>query len=219
MMAMPEPAGSRRPLHPHVRRHTRMVATMRLALPATAALLLACLAFWTQFSGGDGLFRLTLRQGIREEFSTLTMSNPHFDGVDQQQRPFSVSALKATQLDKTGEVIELDVPEADITMDNGAWLAINADSGRFMRLAQKLDLDGAVSLFHDQGFELHTRDVKVDLAASSAHTDQPVQGQGPSGNLTADGLDLTDGGKRILLLGHAHLSLYAGDQLSEAPKP
>jgi len=219
MMAMPQPAGPRRPLHPHVRRHTRMVLTMRLALPALAALLLACLAFWTQFGGESGLFRLTFNPGHREEFSALTMSNPHFEGVDQQQRPFSVMARKAIQMDKSGDVMELEAPEADVTTQDGAWLAINADSGRFMRVAQKLDLDGAVSLFHDQGFELHTSDVEVDLAASSAHTNRPVQGQGPSGNMTADGLDVFDGGKRIVLLGHAHVSIYGGDQLTEAPKP
>ncbi len=219
MMAMPEPGGPRRALHPHARRHTRMVVTMRLALPALAAVLLACLALWTRFGGDSGLFRLTLDPGHAEEFSSLTMSNPHFEGVDQQQRPFSVSAQKAIQMDKTGDVMELEAPEADVTMDSGAWLAINADSGRFMRMAQKLDLDGAVSLFHDQGFELHTSDVRIDLAASSAHTDRPVQGQGPSGNMTAEGLDLFDGGKRIVLLGHAHLFIYGGDQLTEAPKP
>lgn len=219
MMAMPEPAGSRRPLHPHVRRHTRMVLTMRLALPALAAVLLACLAIWTQIGGQSGLFRLTFNPGHREEFSALTMSNPHFEGVDEQERPFSVMAKRAIQMDSVGDVIELEAPEADVTMESGAWLAINADSGRFMRKAQKLDLDGAVSLFHDQGFELHTSDVQVDLAASSAHTDRPVQGQGPSGNMTADGLDVFDGGKRVVLLGHAHLIIYGGDQLTEAPKP
>jgi lipopolysaccharide export system protein LptC len=218
-MAVPEPAGPRRPLHPHVRRHTRMVVTMRLALPAMAALLLACIAFWTRFSGDSGLFRLAFNPGHREEYSALTMSNPHFQGVDQQQRPFSVMAKRATQMDETGDVMELESPEADVTMDSGAWLAINADSGRFMRKDQKLDLDGAVSLFQDQGFELHTRDVRVDLAASSAHTDRPVQGQGPSGDMTADGLDVFDGGKQIMLLGHAHLTIYDGDQLTEAPKP
>lgn len=219
MMAMPEPAGSRRPLHPPVRRHTRMVLTMRLALPALAAVLLACLAIWTQIGGQSGLFRLTFNPGHREEFSALTMSNPHFEGVDEQERPFSVMAKRAIQMDSVGDVIELEAPEADVTMESGAWLAINADSGRFMRKAQKLDLDGAVSLFHDQGFELHTSDVQVDLAASSAHTDRPVQGQGPSGNMTADGLDVFDGGKRVVLLGHAHLIIYGGDQLTEAPKP
>ena len=219
MMAVPQPAGPRRPLHPHVRRHTRMVVTMRLALPALAAVLLASLAVWTQFGGDSGLFRMTFNPSHREEFSALTMSNPHFEGVDQQQRPFSVMAQKAIQMDKAGDVMDLEAPEADVTVDNGAWLAINADSGRFMRIAQKLDLDGAVSLFHDQGFELHTRDVQVDLGASSAHTSQPVQGQGPSGNMTADGLDVLNGGKRIILLGHAHLTIYGGDQLTEAPKP
>jgi lipopolysaccharide export system protein LptC len=219
MMAIPQPAGSRRALHPHARRHTRMVVTMRLALPALAALLLTALAVWTQYGSDSGLFRVSLNQGLREQLSMLTMRNPHFEGVDQQQRPFSVMAQKAIQMDKAGDVMELQAPEADVTMDSGAWLAINADSGRFMRIAQKLNLYGAVSLFHDQGFELHTSDVLIDLAASSAHTDRPVQGQGPSGTMTADGLDVFDGGKRVVLLGHAHLFIYGGAQLTEAPKP
>ena len=40
--------GPRRPLPPHVRRHTYMVTIMRLALPVLAAVLLASLALWSK---------------------------------------------------------------------------------------------------------------------------------------------------------------------------
>ncbi len=217
MMAL-QPVLPRRPLHPHVRRHTRMVVTMRYALPVTAALLLTALTLWTQLGGDSGLFRLAASRMLAGLPDSLTMSNPRFDGIDAKQRPFSVSAQLASQADKDGNVIDLTSPEADVTIDGGAWLSINAESGRYLRKEQKLDLNGAVSLFHDQGFELHTRDVQVDLATSSARSAQPVQGQGPSGNLVADGMVVQDGGKRVFLLGRSKVVLYGGDQLSEVPK-
>jgi lipopolysaccharide export system protein LptC len=213
-----QPVLPRRPLHPHVRRHTRMVVTMRYALPVTAALLLTAITLWTQLGGDSGLFRLAAGRMLAGLPDSLTMSNPRFDGIDQKQRPFSVFAQLASQADKDGNVIDLTSPEADVTIDGGAWLAINAESGRYLRKEQKLDLNGAVSLFHDQGFELHTRDVQVDLATSTARTAQPVQGQGPSGNLAADGMVVQDGGKRVFLLGRSKVMLYGGDQVSEAPK-
>ena len=83
----------------------------------------------------------------------------------------------------------------------------------FTSLAEKLlDLDGAVNLFHDKGYEMHTRDVRVNLAQSKAISKHAVQGQGPAGDLTAEGIEVLDGGKRVLLLGRSHLVLNSSDQ-------
>jgi lipopolysaccharide export system protein LptC len=140
--------------------------------------------------------------------------------LDDKKRPFSVSAGKATQADRDADVIVLAGPQADITLEDGAWLTLTADSGRYRRAAQLLDLNGQVNLFHDQGYELHTRDVHIDLAKGSAVSSAAVDGQGPSGELTAQGMEVTDGGKRIHFLGHAHLTFYDESQLSAAvPKP
>jgi len=204
----------RRPLPPHLLRHSRLVAVMRLILPGLAAVLLAVLALWSRFGLDGGRLLLSMNALGPHRIDSLSMSKPHFNGIDQLKRPFSVSADQATQLDQSTDMIGLTAPQADITLENGAWVALTADRGRYQRQAQLLDLYGAVNVFHDQGYELHTRDMHVDLGAGRAVGHQHVQGQGPAGNLTADGLELSEKGEHILLTGHAHLHLYSGQELN-----
>jgi lipopolysaccharide export system protein LptC len=209
----------RRPLPPHVIRYTRMVAAMRLALPTFAALLLAALVAWSKFGLDGDRFLLAMGALGARHIESLSMNNPHFAGVDDKKRPFSLTAKQATQEDNNGDIIDLASPQADITLEDGAWLSLSSDKGRYRREARLLDLDGVVNLFHDQGYEMHTRDVRVNLAQGKAVSKNAVQGQGPAGDLTAEGIEVLDGGKRVLLLGRSHVVLNSSDQLNLTVPP
>jgi lipopolysaccharide export system protein LptC len=215
----PEPAPakrSRRPLPAHVRRHSFMVATMRLALPVIAAGLLAALALWSKLGFDTERFVLAVTTGASQRIESMSMNNAHFEGIDDKKRPFTLTAKTATQLDATGDVIDLVQPQADMTMETGAWMTVSSDKGLYHRKAQLLDLGGEVNLFQDQGYEMHTHNMHVDLGKKTATGHEAVQGQGPSGDLTAEGIQVEDGGKRLLLLGRSHLVLFASDQSSAA---
>jgi lipopolysaccharide export system protein LptC len=178
------------------------------------------LALWSQFGFDTGSFRLSVGSLGLTSADTLAMSNPHFEGMDDKKRPFSVTAARASQADSAADTIDLNAPQADMTLEDGAWLTLTADSGRYQRASQLLDLNGQVNLFHDKGYELHTRNVHIDLAKGRAVSNEAVDGQGPSGELNAQGMEVADGGKRILFLGRAHMTFYDEGQLSAAvPKP
>jgi len=210
----------RRPIPPELRRRTRIVAALRLILPAMVALLLAGLALWSRFGFDASSLHFAIDSIKLGAIDPLVMTNPHFEGIDEKKQPFSVTASSASEANSKADVVDLVGPQADITLQSGAWLTMTADTGRYYRQAQKLDLLGAVNLFHDQGYELHTRNLHIDLAANRATTNTPVDGHGPSGDLKADGLDVSDGGKRVVLLGHAQVQFYDPAQLSAmVPKP
>ncbi len=59
----------------------------------------------------------------------------------------------------------------------------------------------------------------VNLADDSAVGNQPVAGQGPSGELTAEGLEVFDSGQRVVFLGKTHMLFYSDSQMSAVPKP
>ena len=133
------------------------------------------------------------------------MLNARFDGLDEKNRPYTVTADMATQSDSDEDLIELELPKADITLEDGAWLALTARSGKYRQKSQILDLIGSVSLFHDQGFELRTEAARVDLARGVAEGNQPVQGQGSTGFIEAQGFRVLDRGARIIFTGKARL--------------
>ncbi|MDP4797014.1 MAG: LPS export ABC transporter periplasmic protein LptC, partial [Rhodospirillales bacterium] len=113
-------------------------------------------------------------------------------------------------LSLTGNVVELDSPKADILLEDNTWLVLTAKRGIFGREAEALDLVGSVVLYHDSGYEFLTEKAKIDLKKSIAEGDQPIRGQGPFGNLQAEGFRLVDKGKKIYFTGKSKLTIYPG---------
>jgi lipopolysaccharide export system protein LptC len=194
-------APRRRPGHGY----TRFVMVMKVVLPLLAAGLVVLLAVWSQFNLQETTFKLGVAELAPEQIESLNMVNARFDGIDEKNRPYSVTAELVMQEGENADTIELTQPKADITLESGAWIALTAESGNFQRRAEILDLTGGVSLFHDRGFEMHTASAQVNLAEGVASGDAPVVGQGPAGELEAEGFRVSDDGKRILFDGHARL--------------
>jgi lipopolysaccharide export system protein LptC len=196
---------------PRLRRHrpghgyTRFVTVMKLTLPMLAAGLVALLAVWSQLNLQETRFTLGVTEMAPDQIESLNMVNARFDGIDEKNRPYSVTAELVTQQGESADTIELTGPKADITLESGAWIALTATSGEYKRKAELLDLAGDVSLFHDRGFEMRTDSAQVNLAQGVASGNQPVVGQGPAGELQAEGFRVSDDGKRIQFDGHARL--------------
>jgi len=205
------PAPDRQPPRLSMRNgYSLFVGTLKVVLPALAVALILLVVVWPQLVPEDSRFRVGLSDLAPDSAGKLTMVNPRFQGVDAQDRPFSVVAQTATQEKSGADVVELDQPKADITLKDGAWLALTADHGTFDRASQTLHLDGHVSLFHDRGFEMRTETAHVDLKAGTARSDTPVAGQGPAGHLEAEGFRLEDKGGTIVFTGKSKLTLYDG---------
>ncbi len=205
---MPPFAGdeaARRRLHRPGQGYTRFVTVMKIALPMLAAGLVVMLAVWSQFNLQETRFTLGVTEMAPDQIESLNMVNARFDGIDEKNRPYSVTAELVTQAGESADTIELTGPKADITLESGAWIALTANSGAFSRKAEILDLAGDVSLFHDRGFEMHTDSAQINLAEGVASGDAPVAGQGPAGELEAQGFRVSDDGQRILFSGQARL--------------
>ena len=108
------------------------------------------------------------------------------------------------------------MPKADITTKDGTWLVLTAENGIYAREAKTLKLDGKVNLFHDHGYEFRTDRAQIDLAAGTATGNDPVEGQGAFGHLTATGFQLTNKGRTIQFRGKSKLTFYPG---TSGPKP
>ena len=97
------------------------------------------------------------------------------------------------------------MPKADLAMKNGTWIALTANSGVYNQREKLLYLEGAVNLFHDSGYEFKTEKLRVDLDAGRAVSNQRVDGQGPFGQLQAEGFYFESGGKSIFFTGKSKL--------------
>jgi lipopolysaccharide export system protein LptC len=200
------------------RGYSRFVGLMKVFLPTIAAILVLTVAIWPHLNSDKG-FRLGLSSLVVGDSGKNDVVNPRLVGVDGDNQPFTLTADLAknvsfkTQIEdfwRTAEPIELEMPKADMTLRDGSWLVLTAKSGILNPSSKKLDLEGAVNLFHDSGYEFRTARAQIDLSAGAASGNDPVEGQGPFGHLTAEGFHLKDKGKSILFTGKAKLVINPG---------
>ena len=190
--------------------YSRFVQLMKLLLPATAALLIILILVWPYLRTEDLRFRLSFAAVTANNSEDPSMVNPRYLGFDKENQAFSITADLARILADNSTVVELEMPKADITLDDGTWLVLTAQNGVFTQLEKTLTLEGAVNLFHDSGYELQTSKANVDLEKGLAKGDSAIRGQGPFGELQGDGFRLIDKGKTIVFTGKSKLVIYPG---------
>lgn len=190
--------------------YSRFVATAKRLLPVAAALVIGLVALWPHIHTKDNKFRIGISSLQDGDTGQPTMVNPRYVGTDAENRPFSITADLARNLALGSNAVDLEMPKADITMADGTWLVLTASSGHFDRMNKTLLLAGNVNLFHDRGYEIRTAKVLVDIGEGAARSTDPVDGQGPFGEMKAEGFQLLDRGATILLTGRAKVVFYPG---------
>jgi len=188
--------------------YSRFVVGMKVLLPFLALGLIVLIVIWPQLKSDD-TFRIGFSSVSLTEETGPGMDNARYVGTDENRQPYSVTADLARLATPGGSIVDLDLPKADLTLEDGSWLVLTANTGRYMRDSAVLDLEGGVNLFHDTGYEITTEALSVDLKASTAEGHVPLSGHGPFGELKAQGIKLIDKGRVIYFTGPAQLTMYA----------
>ncbi len=190
--------------------YSRFVQMMKYLLPAVAMVLVALVAVWPHLTTKDNGFRIGFSALKARETGDPSMVNARYVGSDKNDQLFSITADLVRNAMMDAATVELVMPKADITLEDGSWLVLTAETGVFKRAAKTLELAGTVNLFHDSGYEFRTEKVTIDLDNGSALGTEPVEGQGPFGDLSGEGFVLRDKGKTIIFTGKARLFIYPG---------
>lgn len=191
-------------------RYSRFVSIAKMVLPLIALILITAVLIWPHLKVTDNAFRIGFSSIKTTEGEEPSMHNARYFGADKKKQPYSITADLATALGNGVQAVELEMPKADISLEDGTWLVLTAKTGIYERSTEVIDLSGAVNLFHDTGYEFHTEEARLNLAAGTAEGHVPVDGQGPFGLLKAEGFKLYEKGKRIEFTGKAKLTLYPG---------
>jgi lipopolysaccharide export system protein LptC len=199
-------AGRVRPLpNPDGLARRRIVITLtKWLLPAAALLLLATVALWPQLDRARDTARIAF-QRMGQEVGGARVTDARYHGVDEKGRPYTVTAATAQQ--DGPDRINLTVPKADITLEDGTWLMLQARQGVYLHRSGQLDLSQAVTLYRDDGTTVVTASASVDLKNGAAASSDPTHAEGPFGMLDSEGFTLTEKGGAIQFAGPARLVL------------
>ena len=171
---------------------------MKVLLPLTAAAIAGLILAWPGAYEDPQEIALTFAETNSTDAETPGMANARYVGTDANNRPFLVTADEALQDPGKPDLINMVALQADMTLDNGVWMSVMASSGRYDRAQKTLQLAGPVNIFSDAGYEFHAQSARIDLQNNIAESDEPVQGHGPFGTLSADSFRVIDQGQRLL---------------------
>jgi lipopolysaccharide export system protein LptC len=189
--------------------HAQLMRILKIALPAAALMLILVVALWPRFLIEGGRFRILADEFGSEGLNRLSMVNARFEGTDRSDRPFTVTADRATQDLEDTDLIELIRPKADMTLEDGNLVALTAEHGLFRRDDETLKLSGGVDLVHARGYTIRTLAADINLKTGTAEGSDPVSAKGPFGAVTSQGFRVAQRGGVIVFTGNAKLILNA----------
>jgi len=205
-----QPSRARVPINAGALARRRMLVRLaKWLLPVGALALLAVIALWPEFDRAEDRGRLAFRRASQTSAEAMRLSGARYQGVDEQGRPVNVTATSAVQQEQR-DIIDLTRPRADMVTSSGAWVLLEAEKGQYAQARDHLDLEGKVTLWHDDGSTLRTEAAEIDLAAGNAEGHRPVAAQGPFGTLVSEGFRLENRGQVVVFTGKAKAVLEGG---------
>ena len=188
-------------------RRSRFVGLLKLVLPLIALCLVALVIAWPQIYSRYQGFGLSFAD-VQIDDNQLRMLNARYQGVDERNRPYVVTADSATQDPKDHKLVSLDKLNADMTLEDGGWVSLSAKSGIYHETRKFLHLTDDINVYTDRGYEFHGAVADVDFNAGTVQSDQPVQGHGPSGSINSNRMLISDKGNRLLFSNGVKVTLY-----------
>ena len=199
-----------RELHPPPprARSSRVIGLLRYLLPALALCLIALVVLWPQLIGGaGGLIAPIFANAEIDGADVMLMHNPRYVGRTRDAEPYELTAASAYVDPKKPGLIHLEQLAAELTPASRRDLRLVALTGLYNRAADKLDLDGDIALTTSDGYRFETQRARINLQAGRVVGNQPVEGWGPAGTLSADRFEIHDSGQLLRFEGRVKVTL------------
>lgn len=120
----------------------------------------------------------------------------------------NINAAQAAQSQTNPNTIVFSQPEGDIHTQDSSWLTVQATQGVFDHDSKDLTLSGEVTLFHDQGYEIHTSQSQIHTSERTIEGVEPFLAIGDFGEIQGSGFIILDHKDEIRAKGPARLIIF-----------
>lgn len=186
-------------------RHSRRVRLLKFAIPAFALIGAALFASAT-------VLRAKAPADVETDSVSLSdgrivMVNPKLDGMTGDKRPYTMQAVRAYQEVKKDGVVELESITADLPFGDKATATLKAGGGIYSNTANHLDLNKDIALSTSDGMTATLKSASIDLGKNTLSTSEPVDITRDGSHITADSLEVSDGGKKLVFERRVRLTI------------
>jgi lipopolysaccharide export system protein LptC len=189
-------------------RYSRLVALLRVVLPAIVLSMVALVMLWPQLIGGaSGLIAPIFANAKVDGTDVMLMHNPRYVGQTKAAEPYQVTAASAYADPAHPDRIHMEQMAAEIATAGKRDLSVVALTGTYDRASEELELTGGIELTTSDGYRFETPSAQINLQRGQVIGRQPIEGSGPSGTLSADRFEIRDGGKVLRFDGRVKVRL------------
>ena len=197
---------------------SRFVRRLRIALPILALVLVAAFFFNTQSNTVDEAFLEDFKD-MSAAAEELKMANPRFAGIDDEGKPFEITADAAKQIPGGENMVELDLPRA-VQGDGDEQTVVTAEKGLYESETNMLELRDGVTLSHNIGadvYVLRSPAATISIQEEIVTSDAGVGGQGTDGGqLQADSMKAYNAEGRVVFEGNVYMRIYPKSDRSQS---
>lgn len=170
-------------------RHDLVIKATKYGLPIIIVVLLIMLAIAPFERRGDVSFILD-KNKVDEARERMRVEQARYVGEDNKGQKFEIVADRAVQQSSNVPVVMIEGVRGRLNLAKGP-LNIAALKGRYDLEKEEVLVDGPVRVAGPDGYQLATRDVRVDLDKRMMQSQGPVSGamrlgEFQAGNLSAD---------------------------------
>jgi lipopolysaccharide export system protein LptC len=194
--AWQETVGARAEAFSRAERHSRRVRRLKVLLPTLAVLMAAGFISYS-FLATPGSAAIETGAVAMAE-GKLVMDSPKLEGFTGDGRPYSVSALRATQDFDRQDIINLDGIDAKMPVEQANWARVEATSGTYDRMANTLNVPTDILVTTTDGLVAKLKSAFLDINNGSLKSTTPVDIQSHGSRITADSMSVLDSGRRVI---------------------
>lgn len=177
-------------------RHSVRVRVLKTALPVAAVIVATVFSWYTFLATPNTPIKVEVNNG--GESGKLVMTSPHLNGYTKDNRPYSMTAAKATQDAKNSGAISLEGISAELPVGEKGTAKVEATSGVYDNANGRLQLDKDFTVTTDDGLRAVMHSADVNLKSGQITTDKPVDIRSGSTHILADSMQVKDNGKVLI---------------------
>ena len=141
----------------------------------------------------------------------IELTGAIYKGRTENGEAFEVTAKIARE--RSSGAVDMESPTAQLFRNDGDLIDLSSQNGLYFPDSSRIELDGDVVMTsQDMALTLLALSLSANLADGSMFSEEPVRVERSNGIVTANAMEVTGKGKRIIFKGNAKMTLQDNSQ-------
>ena len=166
---------------------------------------------WLGFFTQPAEIKLEVTDVKIDDAGDIELTGAIYKGRTENGEAFEVTAKIASE--RSSGAVDMESPTAQLFRNDGDLIDLSSQNGLYFPDSSRIELDGDVVMTsQDMGLTLLALSLSANLADGSMFSEEPVRVERSDGFVTANAMEVTGKGKRIIFKGDARMTLQDHSQ-------